>query len=267
VNPGTPSRSVLVSDAGGVRTLTLNRPEVRNAFDEELIAILTAAARDAWGPGLRAVVLRGAGSAFSAGADAAWMRRAAARGQKENEADAQRLASLFLALDSIPVPTLAVIHGPALGGGAGLAAVADLAIATREARIGFPEVRLGLVPAVVAAFVVPRIGRATARRLFATGEVLDGAQAAALGLVSECVAKEHLEARVEEHLRAILAAAPLATRRAKALVDLVAPAPEAQVLDALARLIADVRAGPEARRGLEAFIAGQAPDWTAEDRA
>lgn len=259
-----PDALVHVRDAPkGVRTLTLARPDVHNAFDDRLIAALTAAleAADA-ADDVRVVVLTGAGRSFSAGADIGWMRRAGAYGEAENLADAEALARLMTTLDRLAKPTVARVNGAAIGGGVGLVAACDVAIAGSRAVFATTEVRLGIVPAVISPFVVRAIGQRQARRLFLTGERIDAARAAAIGLVHAAVADDALDDAVAAVVADLLLGGPEALAEAKRLVAMVAthPADDAR-LDEAVRLIARLRAGDEAREGLGAFLAKRPPVW------
>jgi|GEM_PF-146481 len=199
----------LTRDAAGVVTLTLDRPERRNAFDEALIAaLLDHLARLAEDPAVRALVLTGAGSAFSAGADLDWMRRAASLGEAENLADARRLGAMLAALDTFPRPTVARVNGAAIGGGVGLVAACDIVIASERAVFAMSEVRLGLLPAVVAPGVRRAIGERACRRLFLTAERVGAAEMQRLGLVHEVVADTALDAAVGAVLDDLLQGGP-----------------------------------------------------------
>jgi methylglutaconyl-CoA hydratase len=239
---------------------------VRNAFDETMIAELTSLFRDvARDDSLRCVILRGEGKVFCAGADVNWMRRAASQNRDQNLADARRLADLLQALVDIPCTTVAVVHGAALGGGSGLVAGCDIAIAEEDARFGFTEVRLGIAPAVISPFVLRKVPPGHARRYFATGETFGGKRAMDIGLVSECVPPDRLEPRLSEIVGSILAVAPRAARLAKHLIDEVLAAPRDQVTELTTNLIADLRAGDEAREGFDAFLSKRAPIWSGEE--
>jgi methylglutaconyl-CoA hydratase len=211
-------------------------------------------------------VLAGDGPAFCAGADVGWMRSAIAMSREENEADARGLAAMLAAIDACPVPVIARVQGAALGGGAGLCAVADVVVAEAGARLGFPEVRLGLIPATIAPFVVRRIGEGNARALFATGRVIDAREASRVGLVHRVAEGEAaLDAAVDEVLAAILAGGPEAVRAAKTLVRDVAARPAGAAADDLAamtaRVLAERRASEEAREGLAAFVDHRPAAW------
>ncbi len=254
--------SLRVETNGPLTEIVLARPEVRNAFDDGVIAELTAALRTIGADSSRrAVILRGDGPVFCAGADINWMRRLGAATREENEADALRLSGLFTALTDIPVPTICVAHGAALGGGAGLVAASDIAIAEEGCKFGFTEVRLGIVPAVISEFALPAIGARHARRYFATGEIFDAARAAEMGLVSEVVTKGGGLARARAIATQLLTVGPVAVREARRIVDRLAPRRDPATTAWLAATIARVRATDEAREGLAAFIEKRAPAW------
>jgi methylglutaconyl-CoA hydratase len=243
-----------------VTELTLARPGVRNAFDEALIAELTAA----FGllpPGTRAVVVTGEGAAFSAGGDAEWMRRARTYGDAENLRDAAALAAMLRAVDECPVPVLARVNGAAIGGGCGLIAACDIAVAAEEAQFGFSEVRLGLAPAVIAPFVLARIGARAARRYFLTGERFGSGEAVALGLLHEAVPSGALDGRIEALTGEILLGGPQSVREAKRLIRELLALSREQALDHAVRAIARLRRGPEAQEGLGAFLEKRKPQW------
>lgn len=256
-----------VTHAEGIAWVTLNRPEVRNAFNAELIAELqTAFASLAEEPSerLRAVVLAGAGRSFCAGADIEWMGASLDLSVADNEADAARMAEMFAMIDACPVPVIARVHGAALGGGMGLCAVADVVVAAADTLFGFTETKLGILPAVIAPFVLAKIGESAARRLFPTGERFPAGRAAEIGLVHDVVADEAgLDARVDEILAEIRAAGPSALRAAKAIIrDLRGLEPDAARRLSVAR-IARQRAGAEGQEGLAAFLEKRPPSWLA----
>ncbi len=253
---------LLVERRDGVARLTLSRPRVHNAFDEHLIqALIRALEGVAEDAAVRAVVLTGAGKSFSAGADLDWMRRMAAFDEARNVADARELERLLRLLDELPKPTLALVNGAAIGGGVGLVAAADIAIAADTASFGLAEVRLGLVPAVIAPYVVRALGERSCRRLFLTGERLDAAEAARLGLVHEAVPADRLEARGDEIVLALRQGGPEAQREAKRLLRLVRGL-EGRALGAeTARSIARRRASAEGREGVQAFLEKRPPRW------
>jgi methylglutaconyl-CoA hydratase len=253
---------LLLARDRGIARLTLNRPAVHNAFDERLIALLTGALEELGrDPAVRVVILTGAGRSFSAGADLGWMQRLATAGQEENLLDARRLARLLRTLDDLAKPTIALVNGAALGGGTGLVAAADIAIAAETASFGTTEVRLGLIPAVISPYLVAAIGPRAARRYFLTGERFDAAEARRLGLVHEVVPAAELEARGAALAEALLRGAPGAIAEAKRLVTLVRTTPAAGLAEATARAIAERRASEEGREGVAAFLEKRKPGW------
>lgn len=254
---------VEVERRGPVAHVRLSRPDKRNAFDEHVAAALGRTFGDLERePGVRAVVLGGEGKVFCAGGDLAWMRRVADHGPEENLADAAAFQQAFEAIDRHPRPVVARVQGAALGGGAGLVAVCDVVVASRDLRIGFPEVRLGLVPGVVSPYVLRRIGVGAARRLFLTGRVLDAEGARAVGLVDEVVDEAELDAAVDAVLADLLAAAPGALARAKRLVhDLAASSDAEAASDVARRAIAEARASDDGKEGTRAFLERRRPRW------
>jgi methylglutaconyl-CoA hydratase len=253
-----------VSLRGAVATVTLNRPEIHNAFDETLIAKLTAAfvALDD-DPGVRVVVLAGAGKSFCAGADLNWMKRMAGFGHDENLADAHALAAMLRALYALSKPTIARVTGAAYGGGVGLVAACDIAIAVPEATFALSEAKLGLIPATIGPYVIEAIGVRMARRYFLTAERFDAAQAQRIGLLHEVVAAEAIGARIDALIGTLKAASPAAQLECKALIRGVAHRPiDADVIAGTAEHIAAVRASPEGREGVAAFLGKRAPAWT-----
>lgn len=250
-------------DDRGVATLTLDRPDRHNAFDDALIAGLTAALRRLGGdPAIRAVVLASRGRSFSAGADLEWMRRMAGHSFEDNLADAAGLAGLLHALDRLPKPTLALVQGAAYGGGVGLVACCDIAIASERASFCLSEVKLGLTPATISPYVVNAIGARWARRLFQTAEVFTAARAREIGLVHDVVPGDGLAAAGEEVLQALLQGAPGAQADAKALVFLCEGRPvDAALAEETGRRIALRRASDEGREGIAAFLDKRPPAW------
>ena len=257
------SANLTVSREGAVARLRLDRPALHNAFDDALIAGLTdalqALGRD---PCVRAVVLEGAGSSFSAGADLNWMRGMAAAGEDANREDALRLAALMRTLDELPKPTIARIHGAAFGGGVGLVACCDIAIGVPEAKFGLTESRLGLLPAVISPYVIGAIGARQARRWFATAEVFDAAEALRIGLLHQVVPADKLDAAIDRQLALLLKAGPYAAADAKRLVRETTAATDRDRLDHdNATLIAALRVSPEGQEGLSAFLDKRAASW------
>ncbi|MEW5936592.1 MAG: enoyl-CoA hydratase-related protein [Candidatus Thermoplasmatota archaeon] len=246
---------------GGVARVTIVRPEVRNAFDERLISLL----RDAFlslgkEGGVRAIVLSGAGKDFCAGADLNWMRRAASYTTEENAADARQLAEMFASIRSCPKPVICMVRGAALGGALGLIATSDVVVASEDARFAFSEVKVGLVPATIAPYVVERIGAAAARRLFITGERFDAAEAKRFGLVDIVVPAQDLDGAVERVLGEILTSGPEAVREVKALIRDLAPLGN-EMIDHTIEVIARVRGSEEGRAGIAAFLEKRRPPW------
>jgi len=235
---------------GHVLRVTLARPERRNAFDAELIAEVTEAFADVGDA--RAVVLAGEGETFCAGADIDWQRSAIDLTFEENVEDALKLYRMCEAIDRCPAPVVARIQGYALGGGSGLAACADIAVAASDATFGFTEVKLGIIPAVISPFVLPKLG-AHARRYFLTGERFDAETALRIGLVEEVEAE--LDAAVDQVLSQLLSSGPQAVREAKRLIR---DRPESEET---ARIAARLRAGGEGQEGLRAFLERRAPSW------
>ncbi len=261
--PSTPYETLEVSTSDAIGIVTLNRPDVHNAFNETLIAELTAAltALDA-DAGVRVVVLAGAGKSFCAGADLNWMKKMAAYGAAENLADAQALALMLRTLYGLSKPTVARIHGPAYGGGVGLAACCDIAIAAAEATFALSEAKLGLIPATISPYVIEAIGARQARRYFLTAERFAAAEAFRIGLVHDIVPGGSLDERVNAMLGALLLAGPAAQLECKALIRGVAHRSiDADVIGGTAEHIAKVRASPEGKEGVAAFLAKRAPDW------
>ncbi|MGB7405408.1 MAG: enoyl-CoA hydratase-related protein [Pacificimonas sp.] len=251
-------------DEHDVVRLTMNRPERHNAFNAELIASLHATfAAIAGMETVRAVVLSGAGKSFSAGADLDYMKAAGGWSREENIADGQRLSDMLASIAACPVPVIAVAKGGVYGGGVGLIACADIAVAIEGATFRLSEVRLGLTPATISPFVIAAIGARNARRYFTTAEPFDAYEARRLGLVDE-VAKSSraADAQIDEWIDLIRAAAPGAVRDAKGLVIDYA---DREISDELrsdsAQRIADRRADPEGREGLSAFLEKRRPKW------
>lgn len=247
---------------GAVEHVTLNRPEVRNAFNEQVIADLSAWAEAAAADeGLRAVVLSGAGKVFSAGADAEWMARMAGYSHQENVTDAARAASMFRAINALPCAVIGRLHGAALGGGSGLAAVCDIVVVTDTTLFGFTETKLGILPAMISPFVLPKIGVSAARELFLTGMRFSAARAREIGLVHAVVPESLLDETVQRYLDEVLSAAPTAVAAAKRLIPEVWGQRPDAVADLTARAIAAQRVSPEGQEGLRAFLGKRKPSW------
>jgi len=251
------------ADSRGVALITLNRPEVHNAFDERLIDALTQALeRVRADPAIRVLVLAANGKSFSAGADLSWMQRAAGGSREENLAGAERLSSLMHALDTLPKPAVARVQGAAIGGGLGLVACCDIAVAAEAARFALSEVRLGLIPAVIGPYVRRAIGARQARRYFLSGERIPATEAVRIGLVHEAVAAPELDAALSRIVDALLEAGPLALGAAKQFLAGLEGRPIDEETRRLAsETIADLRASEEGREGIAAFLEKRPPRW------
>lgn len=261
------SAPLQVTRDGPFARVALDRPEVRNAFNADLIgqlrAVFEALATEP-PERLRGVVLAGNGPIFSAGADVEWMRASASLSREDNERDAAAMQSMLAAIDGLPVPVIARVQGAALGGGMGLCAVSDVVLATATTRFGFTETKLGIIPAVISTFVLPKIGESHARALFATGQRFDAERARHIGLVHEVVADEAaLDARVAELLDELRAAGPTAARAAKALVRELRALSAEEARRHTVRHIAEQRTSAEGQEGLAAFLAKRPPRWNA----
>jgi methylglutaconyl-CoA hydratase len=259
-----------ITREGAVARLTLARSQVHNAFDDDLVARLTAALRELDAdPGIRAAVLTGDGSTFSAGADLHWMRTMATASESENEADALRLATLMRVLDEFTKPTLARVNGSAYGGGVGLIACCDIAIGVPTAKFALSEVRLGLAPAVISPYVLAAIGPRQARRLFLGGEVIDAAEAQRIGLLHTVVPADELDDACARQLHWLAKGGPQAQAACKSLLRrLRRAALDAAGQDAAnAALIACLRVSPEGREGMQAFLDKRPPRWIGGDGA
>ena len=253
----------LQTDARGVATLTLNRPEKHNAFDDRMITdLLQALDNIGKDKSVRVLVLRAAGKSFCAGADLDWMRRMADYDFAQNLADARRLAQLMYRLNRLHKPVIARVQGASYGGGVGLIACCDIAIASDNAIFSLSEVRLGLIPSVISPYLIAAIGSRAARRYFLSGERFDAGRALQLGLVHEVVEPESLDASLEHCIDTVLNSGPSAQAAAKELIQQVqGRAIDESLIEETARRIAEVRASDEAREGLTAFLEKRKPDW------
>jgi methylglutaconyl-CoA hydratase len=255
-------RYLTIRRDGPVEYLTLNRPDVRNAFNEDVIAELTAwASRTHGDRTVRVVVIAGAGPTFSAGADVQWMAKTVAYSQDENLRDAAAASAMFAAIDGLPVPVVGRVHGAALGGGAGLAAVCDIVVAEESAVFGFTEVKLGILPAVISPFSLAKIGRSAARELFLTGARFSAARAREIGLVHAVVPSGELDATVDAYVRELLTGAPEAIAAAKALIREVWSRPLDEARPLTAQAIASRRVSSEGQEGLRAFLEKRKASW------
>jgi methylglutaconyl-CoA hydratase len=253
---------LVVRREGQAEHVVLNRPDVRNAFNPALVRALHAwAASLAASSDVRVAVLSGAGPAFCAGGDLASMAAAVDASREDNLADAAQMAAMFEALDQLPVPLIGRVHGTALGGGVGLAAVCDIVVAAEDAVFGFTEVKLGLVPSVISPYVLAKIGRSAARELFLTGTRFGAARARGIGLVHTVVPADALDATVAQYVAEILSAGPEAVRHAKTLIRQVFGRPPAEIRLLTAETLAAHRVSAEGQEGMRAFLEKRRPRW------
>lgn len=260
--------TLVIERQGAVGLITLNRPERHNAFDDVVIGELTEALRSMEAEdALRVIVLSGAGRSFSAGADLEWMKRAAAYSKDENLRDAMALGALMRTLDHLRKPTIARVHGNAFGGGVGLVACCDIAVATQAAEFAFSEVKLGMIPAVISPYVIAAVGARQARRYFVTGERFDAATAYRMGLIHDLAGDDaDLDDKIGAIVDAMMLAGPVAQREAKELVRAVAHRPmHSEILQDTADRIARIRTSPEGREGVGAFLEKRKPSWVPPD--
>ncbi len=254
--------TLVIEKKGPVSTIWLNRPEVRNAFNEQVIGelseIFSVLPQD---EETRVVILGGKGKVFSAGADLNWMRSMVGASEEENYQDARKLADLLALIDACPKITIARVQGAALGGGMGLASVCDIVIAEKEAKFGFTEVRLGLIPAVISPFVIKKIGPSWARRSFVTGETFCGEAARGVGLVHDLVDADELDARVEKIAQEALKASPTAVKECKKLLARITPTASGDLFKETAEWIARLRVSEEGQEGTAAFLEKRPPQW------
>ncbi|HYK41184.1 MAG TPA: enoyl-CoA hydratase-related protein [Thermoanaerobaculia bacterium] len=249
---------------GPVARVVLARPEVRNAFDDALIAELTQTFLEfADDRTTRVVVLSGEGPTFCAGADISWMRKAGSYSQSENEEDAGRMARMLRSIDDCPLPVIALAHGAAIGGGVGLVAAADIAIAEEGTVFSLAEVKLGILPSVISPFVLRAIGPRQARDLFLTGDRFDAREAHRIGLVHSVAGPGELEATAKKKIDSLLSSGPEAIGAAKRLIGQVTGLSPEAAAPLTVRTIAERRASEEAREGLGAFLEKRKPKWSA----
>lgn len=252
-----------VTRQDGVARVTLNRPELRNAFDDALIGKLSQAfAELAVDRSVRVIVLAGNGPAFCAGADLNWMKRMAGYSYEENLADAKGLAGMLAALDRLPKPTIARVHGPVFAGGTGLVAACDIAVGTPEAKFCLSEAKLGLSPATISPYVIRAMGERLARRYFLTAEVFDAQEAYRIGMLSLLVPAGELDAAVAELVKHLLAGGPESHAKIKALIrDVAGRRPDDAVAAETAKRIAEIRGSAEGREGIAAFLEKRKASW------
>ncbi len=252
-----------ISIAAGVATVTLNRPEVRNAFNDEVIAELSAAfTRLGNNPDVRAIVLAASGPAFCAGADLNWMRRMADYTRAENLADAAQLAEMLRVIYTCPKPTVARVQGDVYAGGMGLLAVCDMAVSADSASFCLSEVRLGLIPATISPYVIRAMGARAAHRYFLTAERFDAVQALRIGFVHAVVAPEQLDDKINQLVRNLVNASPNAVEECKTLLHNVAGKElDAALITRTVESIANIRASDEGREGVQSFLQKRKPNW------
>jgi len=256
------ARTVRVAVEGEVARVALARPEARNAFDDRLIGELTDTfARLSDDPAVRVILLSGDGPSFCAGADVGWMRRAGGYSPEQNEADAARMADMLRAIDTCSRPVVAAVHGHAMGGGVGLVAAADIAIAAEGTVFSLSEVKLGILPSVISPYVLRAIGPRAARDLFLTGDRFDAREAHGIGLVHGVVPLEELELACGRKVDSLLSSGPEAVRAAKRLIAQVTGRSPEDARDLTVRTIAERRASAEAKEGLSAFLEKRRAAW------
>ncbi len=248
---------------GPVERVILNRPDRRNAFDDKLVRELAEWAEAVrTDHGVRVAVLSGAGPVFCAGGDLAWMAGSISYTPDDNLADARAVTAMLDALDTLPMPLVGRVHGAAIGGGAGLTAVCDIAVAAEGTTFSFPEVKHGIIPSVITPYVLAKIGRSAARELFLTGARFDAARAKAIGLVHAVVPAAELDAAVEGYVQELLAGGPSALSSAKAMIARVWPLEPADAAALTAEALATCRISDEAQEGLRAFLEKRKPRWS-----
>ena len=263
------ARVLTTIDDFGNATVMLNRPEVHNAFDADMVRALTATLADiAADDAIRAVVIAGTGKSFCAGADIAHMRQSAKFTKSQNHKAAGDSARMFHALYTLNKPTIAAVHGAVRGGGCGIIAACDIAIASRTATFRLSEVKIGVIPAMISPYVIGAIGERQARRYMLSGEEFDCAEAWRIGLVHDLVEEQDLATRVGEMLGQLYSSGPKAVRAIKQLIPQSAHSPiAAGIINATAKIIAELRATPEAQEGLTAFLEKRKPSWTEPPKA
>ncbi|MET1253905.1 enoyl-CoA hydratase/isomerase family protein [Aliikangiella maris] len=256
--------SIIVKlESNGIGRITLNKPEVHNAFDEKLIALLTKAFEQLDNNDkVKLIVLDANGKSFSAGADLNWMKKMAEYSWEQNYQDSLQLASLMQTIYQCKKTTIAVVQGSAFGGGVGLVACCDIVLASDKAKFCLSEVKLGLIPAVISPYVVKAIGERHAKRYFITAELFDVSQAAAMNLVHQIYSHDELQSNVKTFIQSVLNNGPKAMHKAKRLIEFVKDKPiEEDLIRETAQRIADTRASKEGKEGVSAFLEKRQPDW------
>lgn len=250
------------TDEGAVTTVTLSRPDAHNALNQDLISELTRCFEEiSDDESVRVVVLAGEGRSFCAGADIGYMRETATFSYEENLEDARRLGMMYWTIDECPKPLVARVHGAAMGGGAGLVSVADVAVAETGSRFAFPEVRLGIAPASISHFVARKVGVSRARSLFITGERFGAERAREIGLVHNVVQEDDLDAAVDEKVGELLQGGPVAQATIKALLRRLETTEPMEAPGLTSRVISELRTGEEGQEGLAAFLEKRDPRW------
>jgi methylglutaconyl-CoA hydratase len=258
-------KTIIAAKEGAVLRLTMNRPQVHNAFNSEMIRELAAAFGEAKkDPDVRLVILTGAGESFCAGADLNWMREIIRYSYEQNLRESRELAELMHSIYTLPKPTIARINGAVIGGGTGLFSACDIVIASDKAKFGLSEVKIGLVPAAIGPYVIRRIGESAARELFLTGERFDAQRALAIGLVNKVVPHDALDEKVAEVVRLLLGSGPEAIARCKELLQKVPAMGLEEAKDYTAEMIAGLRVSPEGQEGMSAFLEKRKPKWNKE---
>ncbi len=252
-------KNLLVEEHDGVLRVTLNRPEVHNAFNDELIAEMIDVFGEAGRRDVRGVVLRGSGENFCAGADLHWMSRMVHYSRDENIRDSSNLARMYATINECPIPVVGRIHGAAIGGGVGLVAVCDIAICAPNAKFGLAEVKLGILPAVISPYMLAKIGETHARALFMTGERFDAERALRIGLVHRIAA--NTDEAVEETLAQLKSSGPVAVRECKKLIAHVATREPIDAIPYTIEAIAARRVSDEGQAGMNAFLKKEKPPW------
>jgi methylglutaconyl-CoA hydratase len=252
-------KTLLVEEHDGVLTVTLNRPEVHNAFNDELIAEAIDLFGSIGSRNARAVVIRGTGPNFCAGADLNWMSRMVSYTREENVRDSSLLAKMYALIDECPLPVIGRIQGAAIGGGVGLVAVCDVALAAKECKFGLSEVKLGILPAVISPYVIGKIGGSHARALFLTGERFDAERALRIGLVHRIA--DDLDVALAETLKQLMSSGPEAVRECKKLIAHVASHDLADSIPYTIDAIATRRVSEEGQGGMKAFLSKEKAPW------
>jgi len=253
-------QTITSSTSGFIQTITLNRPEAKNAFNELMIEELSAVFAII-NESIRAIVLTGEGSVFCAGADINWMRDSITRSEDDNRKDAAQMEAMFRAIDECPTPVIGRINGSALGGGMGLLACCDIAVSVDTAQFAFTEVRLGIVPAVISPYSLAKVGEKSARRYFLTGELFDASRAHEIGLVHDVVKSAALDPTIQTIAETLSKNGPRAVRTAKQLIREVTRMDREEARTHTTSTIARVRTSPEGQEGLTAFLEKRKPNW------